>query len=303
MNECVTNSGALPSFIEPKDWYQTADFAEWRGHRIPVLRGGKAGAPRLLLIHGFPTASWDWHKVWPGLAADFELMAFDLIGFGWAAKPIDYRYSLMDQTDLTEHIVGQAGWVDCHLLAHDYGDSVAQELLARQSEQTLSFTVDRCVLLNGGIIPGVHRPTLTQKLLMTPLGPWLAKRLNQRKLGKIFRRIFGPKSQPSDDEIGACWQLIEASNGQAIAHKLIRYMAERVTYRDRWVSVLSQPPVPIRLIDGMADPISGAHLVTAYRELAPTADVIELDKIGHYPQLEAPQRVLDAVRQFCSGAQ
>ncbi|HBZ98771.1 MAG TPA: alpha/beta hydrolase, partial [Pseudomonas sp.] len=46
--------------------------------------------------------------------------------------------------------------------------------------------------------------------------------------------------------------------------------------------------VPMRVIDGAADPISGAHMVARYRELIPAPDTVLLEGIGHYPQVEAP---------------
>ncbi len=285
------------------DWYRDVEWLDYRGqYSIPLKRGGRPGAPRLLLIHGFPTASWDWFKIWPALGEHFELACFDLIGFGVADKPRQYDYSLLDQASLTEFVTQSLSWTNCFVLAHDYGDSVAQELLARQSDGTLAFQIDRCVLLNGGIIPEAHRPTLVQRLLMTPLGPLISLAMNRRKLGQIFHHIFGPQTPPSDDEITACWQLIKENGGNRISHKLIRYMAERKVYRDRWVSVLQRPPVPVRLIDGLLDPISGAHLVEGYRRLAPDADIVELPDIGHYPQLEAPDRVIKHVVEFLANS-
>lgn len=53
-----------------------------------------------------------------------------------------------------------------HVLAHDYGDSVAQELLARHYEGR--FHMASCVFLNGGLFPETHRPALVQKLLLSP---------------------------------------------------------------------------------------------------------------------------------------
>ena len=50
--------------------------------------------------------------------------------------------------------------------------------------------------------------------------------------------------------------------------------------------------MPIRLMDGLADPISGAHMVARFRELVPNAPVHELPRVGHYPQMEAPDDVL-----------
>ena len=78
-------------------------------------------------------------------------------------------------------------------------------------------------------------------------------------------------------------------------------MAERRLHRERWVGALQTTKVPIRLVCGMADPVSGAHMVARYRELVPHPDVVELATIGHYPQLEDPVGVRGAVLAFHDG--
>ena len=76
-------------------------------------------------------------------------------------------------------------------------------------------------------------------------------------------------------------------------------MRERIEYRQRWVSVLQQARIPLGLINGSADPISGAHLVDRYRELECRLDyVAELKEIGHYPQVEAPLDVANHYLAF-----
>ncbi|HEU4534714.1 MAG TPA: alpha/beta fold hydrolase, partial [Polyangiaceae bacterium] len=56
------------------DEWQRAGHDYWhRGHRI-FYRDEGAGPP-LVLVHGFPTASWDWHKLWPALARRFRVVA------------------------------------------------------------------------------------------------------------------------------------------------------------------------------------------------------------------------------------
>ncbi len=79
---------------------------------------------------------------------------------------------------------------------------------------------------------------------------------------------------------------------------LLSYIAERKAHRTRWVRAVTHPAVPFRFIDGMADPVSGAHIVARLRELMPTADVVELTTIGHYPQVEDPSSVLKALIEF-----
>ena len=146
--------------------------------------------------------------------------------------------------------------------------------------------------LNGGLFPETHHPVLLQKLLMSPIGFLIGRRFSRERMAGTFSRIFGPQTQPCEQELDAFWTLIITHNGPAVMHRLIRYMAERPVHRDRWVSAMQQTAVPLRVIDGAADPISGAHMVERYRQLIANADTVLLEGIGHYPQVEAPEQVL-----------
>jgi pimeloyl-ACP methyl ester carboxylesterase len=86
----------------------------------------------------------------------------------------------------------------------------------------------------------------------------------------------------------AAWDLLCYNHGNRILHKLIHYIPDRIEHRDRWVKAIQRRDIPIRLIDAAADPISGAHIAKHYRELIPNANVVELEGIGHYPQVQAP---------------
>jgi pimeloyl-ACP methyl ester carboxylesterase len=79
---------------------------------------------------------------------------------------------------------------------------------------------------------------------------------------------------------------------------MINYMEQRRRNRARWVGALVESRVPRRLICGALDPVSGRHLADRYRELVPDPDVVVLEGVGHYPQLEAPDRVVDEYRAF-----
>src|SRR5262249_16208117 len=124
------------SHISLEQWKSMGSQFFYRGHRIFWLKGEgpDVSAPTLLLIHGFPTASWDWEAVWPALSKRYQLLSLDMIGFGFSAKPEDYEYSIFDQASLYESFLEQQQIHECHVIAHDYGDTVAQELLARQLE-------------------------------------------------------------------------------------------------------------------------------------------------------------------------
>ncbi|MBN7116859.1 alpha/beta fold hydrolase [Ectopseudomonas oleovorans] len=279
------------------DWRAQSQAFHFRGHTIRYWTAGDTQAQPLLLIHGFPSASWDWHRLWAPLAERYRLIACDMLGFGYSAKPRGHAYSLLEQADLQQALLAHIGEQRAvHVLAHDYGDSVAQELIARHQEGRLQLA--SCVFLNGGLFPETHHPVRVQKLLLGPLGPLLGRLFSRRKLAQSFARIFGPHTQASEAELDALWQLVAYNNGPAVMHRLIRYMPERRQQRQRWVAAMQATTLPMRVIDGAFDPISGAHMVARYRELIADADTVLLDGIGHYPQLEAPAEVLEHYLQF-----
>jgi pimeloyl-ACP methyl ester carboxylesterase len=274
------------------DWRAAGGTFGWRGHDI-FARVSGAGAP-LLLLHGFPTASWDWSPLWaPLVAAGYRVMALDMIGYGLSAKPRDFDYSIHTQADLIQAFLAREGVTRLRVLAHDVGDTVLQELLARQRGGAAVARIEAACLLNGGLFPETHRARVSQKLLASRLGPLLAARTTYARFAASMRGVC---ARPlSDDDVETMWELVRAGDGLRVMPALIGYIAERRANRARWVGALVGADVPVRLVAGLDDPVSGAHMVARYRELVPRADVVELPGVGHYPQIEAPGQVLPAV--------
>jgi pimeloyl-ACP methyl ester carboxylesterase len=281
-------------------WRREGRAFRHRGHAVFYRTEGEG--PALLAVHGFPSASWDWHPMWPELTARFRVIAPDMIGFGWSVKPRPYDYSMMDQATLHEGLLRELGVARVHLLAHDYGDTVAQELLARHHDREQrgeeGLRIDSACLLNGGLFPETHRPRLVQKLLASPLGPIVGRLTSKRAFASGLTAVFGPSTPPSPALIDELWTLLRHADGHRVVHLLIGYMAERRRHRERWVGAVTRTKVPLRVIDGAVDPVSGAHMVARLRELVPGADAVELAGIGHYPPVEDPAGVLRAFLAF-----
>lgn len=277
-------------------WQQSGKWFSYDGHAIFSRMAGH-GEP-LVLLHGFPTASWDWSRVWPMLARHYKLLTLDMLGFGFSDKPAKYQYSVEDQADLVQGWLEGLGLPKVHLLAHDYGTSVVQELLARDQEGTLGFQIKSVCLLNGGLFPEVHNPLFIQKLLRSPLGGLISRGLAKSTFERNFRRLFGSRNPPDSQDMLDFWHLLTYNNGRGILHQLIQFMEERRCHRNRWVGALQNAGQPMRLISGAADPVSGVAMARRYRELIPNPDVVGLRNVGHYPHFEQPWDVFVAYRDF-----
>ncbi|RLQ22452.1 alpha/beta fold hydrolase [Seongchinamella sediminis] len=284
-----------------EDWQARGTTRSLLGHEIFFIDEPATGEHRgtVLLIHGFPSASWDWWKIWPALNRHYRLVAMDMLGFGFSAKPRPHDYRIMEQADICEALVRELALESFHVLAHDYGDTVAQELLARQTEGAGAGQCLSCLFLNGGLFPETHQALLVQRLLQGPLGFLVRHAFSRRSMRRSFDRIFGPETRASDEEMEALWQLFTRDNGQRNLHRLIQYMADRRRHRERWLQALQQACCPIGLVNGSVDPVSGEHMVQRFVKLVGGDYFIRrLPAIGHYPQLEAPDAVSAAYLEF-----
>lgn len=280
-----------------KDWKASGSYFKYQEYQIFYKETG-TGEP-LILIHGFPTSSWDWKKIWDSLSQKYKVYTLDMIGYGFSSKPIKFAYTISAQVDLWETFLRENQINTLHIMAHDFGDTVVQEMLARYKENPkYEFDIKSVCFLNGGMFPETNFPTVTQKLLLTPFGLILKYFMGRNTLAKNFRKIFGKNTQASEEEIDEFWEVIDYNSGKDVIPKIIKYLKERDIYKIRWREAIQYTDISKKLIDGGADPISGKHMADFYKKIVPKADVTVLEEIGHYPQVEAPKKVLSHYYQF-----
>jgi pimeloyl-ACP methyl ester carboxylesterase len=241
----------------------------------------------LLLLHGFPTCSYDWREL-IALEPGRAILAFDFLGFGLSDKPRDHDYTLAWQADLAEELVRRHGGGPAYLVAHDMGTSVATELLARDIEGTLETDLAGALLFDGSVI--IERASLTpgQKLLRSSFGPLLAQLSSgaffRQQLGSVFSKAHPLSAEEGEDQ----WALMRFNRGNRIAHKLIGYTFERVRHAERWHGAVRDWPGDLTFTWGLLDPVATTNVLDGLRELRPNAPVHELPDLAHYPQIEDP---------------
>ena len=282
-------------------WKEGGKYFRHNGHNIFYRLDGSGEA--VIFLHGFPTSSWDWEKVWPALTSQFLCVAPDFIGYGYSDKPHEYNYSILDQADLAENLLRELRIEKAHIFAHDYGVSIAQEMLARSQDRKRErikggLEILSVCFLNGGIFPEAHRPRLIQQLLLSPVGRWVSLFINEGAFRASFSEIFGKGSQPAEEDLKQFWELIRLNKGHEIYYRLISYIPEREKNRERWVNAIMNSRVPLRLINGPEDPVSGKHMADQYKKLIQKPDVVLLPGIGHYPQYENPDAVIANFLEF-----
>ncbi|KFW84306.1 Mesoderm-specific transcript protein, partial [Manacus vitellinus] len=251
-----------------------------------------------------------------GLTQRFHrVIALDFLGFGFSDKPRPHRYSIFEQADVVEGLARHLGLQRhrINLLAHDYGDTVAQELLHRyEHNKTGSILINSLCLSNGGIFQETYHPRFIQKLLQDGglLSPLLLRLMNFFFFSRGLGAVFGPHTQPSQAEFWDMWTAVRNNDGNLVMDSVLQYINERKQHSGRWVGALVSTSVPLHLIYGPLDPVNPhPEFLQLYRQdpthhpvgmkLLPMSTVSVLDDhISHYPQLEDPTGFLNSYLNF-----
>jgi pimeloyl-ACP methyl ester carboxylesterase len=257
-------------------------------YELFVRQDGPVDGKPVTLFHGFPASSFDWVSVIPELTgAGYLVTTLDFLGYGSSDKPYPYTYSLMEQASLVQAVWEDLGIDRTALVAHDYGVSVAQELLSRDAAR-----IESMAWLNGGMFPDLHRPTESQRHLSELSGDEAEEEITETGYRAALLGLFG--RPVSDHTLGEMWVDFSRSRGTRVAPALLGYMAERREHAARWSHAVESYSGPQIFIWGPADPISGAHVLPRIRDKAPSACINVLDNpppVGHFPQVEAPELV------------
>lgn len=288
----------------------TTTWAAWRSRAVPLDVDGVAVAtyelgepsgPAVTYLHGYPSSSLDLAPVLDHLGG-WRVLALDFPGFGASGKPVGHRYTIHAAADAVEALWASRGVSSSVLLAHDYGVSPAQELLARRLDGPAPTSVDGVVWTNGGLYPDLHRPTVGQQLLLDPEGgPELAASLDEELFVSGIEVTWGRRRPFDRAEAHEIWASMDEGGGVARLHDLLHYVADRREHADRWRAALEEARVPMSFVWGDLDPVSGAHMIERVEARRPDAEIVRLADVGHWPILEAPDVVAAAVDRRRAG--
>jgi len=244
----------------------------------------------LVILHGYPTSSYDYHKVLPQLAKKYRVILHDHLGFGFSEKPLDFSYSLIEQADIALQLWKQLSLKKVVLLAHDYGTSVCTEIIARHNKQQINLQIDKLILSNGSIHIEFSKLRTIQKLLKNKYtGKWVAKLTNYPIFKKNMRNVYFDKTKVTDKELKEMWLQLEYNNGRNVIHLLSNYINERYYFWHRWVGALKETSINTTIIWAENDPIAIPKIAELLHKEISDNKIFWIKNCGHFLMLEQPK--------------
>jgi len=304
---------ALSTPYSPEAWAALGTNRQLCGERIFTIDAAPLGLETLeplLVLHGFPTSSYDYAAVLNPLRQNRRVLLLDMLGYGLSAKP-DRHYTMALQADIAAAFVAELGVERLALLTHDMGDTVGGELLARRTdtianaEAAWPVDITRRVLTNGSIYIDQAHLTDGQLMLLGLPDELLPEAfpLTANALTASLRATFSQRTRPvpppwTEDPAAPAAAQIVHDEGQRVLPRLIRYIEERRANERRLTGAIEADPSPLHVVWGLDDPIAVPTMVDTLVAARPSATAARLADVGHYPMVEAPARFLHAVLPF-----
>jgi pimeloyl-ACP methyl ester carboxylesterase len=269
------------------------------GHKVGYRLAGQG--PAILLIHGMAGSSSTWRDVMPELAKTHTVIAPDLLGHGNSAKPMG-DYSLGAHATGIRDLLISLEIDEVTVVGQSLGGGVAMQF----AYQHPGFA-NRLVLIgSGGLGRGVN-PLL--RLFTLPgveyLMPIIFPSFVRRKGDEIGRWVKAKGwSNPTVSEMWRAYaSLSEPENRPAFVRTLRAVIdpgGQSVSAMDRLYLTAA---LPTMIVWGDRDPIIPVQHAYDAHEAMPGSVLHVFEGVGHFPHVECPARVIDALRDFLSSTE
>ncbi|WP_116475755.1 alpha/beta fold hydrolase [Zobellella maritima] len=248
-------------------------FLEINGRVVGYRLLGDASLPLVVLAHPLGMSQAVWDELLPALLPRYRVLTWDLPGHGSSAA---WRGEQITPASLAAEVLAlaeAAGAEHFHFAGTSIGGVIGQQLLSRHGDRLLSAT-----LTNTGAVIGTR-------------DAWQTRAAAVREKGlvsmavDIVPRWFGPAACQAQPALLQGWNTIMGC-GDANSYALLCEMLGRADFREQ----LGNHKVPLLLVGGSDDVATPPESLRALAQCCGTGDPVILDKVGHVPSVECPER-------------
>ena len=267
-------------------------FADIDGVRIHYQEKG-TGAP-LVLLHGFSSSTYSWKDVFEPLAKSYRVIAVDLKGFGFSGKP-DGDYTRLGQAILVAHLLDYLKIEKAWLAGNSMGGEVSLNFALQNPQRVAGL-----ILIDSGGVSVSGANSVTPGYVRIPLvGPVLiALALTSDKLVRRgLEKSFYDDAKITDERVASYYRPLKTRGGQLAALRARTQAGEFPIEQD-----LNTISVPTLIIWGAEDALIPLEAGRKMNSLIKGSQLVIIERCGHVPQEELPERVLDEMTRFIEGS-
>lgn len=269
-----------------KAWESDGQYINILGFDIWYIDHNPSAQNTLCILHGYPTCSFDYKDVLDKFP-EHRIIIHDHLGFGLSAKPLNNEYKLKFQADIALALYQILNLESFYLFAHNYGTSIATEIMYRENAKALNFKIIKYILCNGSMLIDMSKLRPIQKMLKhNLLGPLVARLASERTFVRNMKNIWYDKSKANLPDFKILWQLILHNNGRKVLPQITKYIDQRFQHYDRWIGALEETEKEVLILWAEDDPVAVIAMADVLEQKIKHSTKVTIEKTGHYPMIE-----------------
>tara|TARA_R110002126_G_scaffold112105_1_gene250197 strand:- start:56775 stop:57677 length:903 start_codon:yes stop_codon:yes gene_type:complete len=231
-----------------KEFLSLGTYLNINNDKIFVIDIGKSDNT-IVIINGYPTVSYDYHKVIIELAKHYRVIIHDHFGFGFSDLPNSYCFSIIDQADVCIKVWKKLNLKKFKILASNYGSKVAKELLYRKNANLLPFNITSLAIANNSKKDYYVNLNTIQQLLENKNISKYKELLIEYKNRNLFNDIEDTEIETvnNDVKIEKIWKKFNQIVGQKEVLVLSSYNEESYIYWHRWMKAIKDSKIPVKI--------------------------------------------------------
>ena len=297
----VDTFASEPGERSMEEFSRSKKFIDVGSWRVAYIDSGK-GDP-VVLLHGCPFQSFEYHKIIPLLARKYRVIAPDLLGLGDTIVRLDDDYRLPEQTQMVVGLLNQLGIDRAHFVGHDHGGAIVQLMMKHHPERLRSVVLTNVEAYDQW--PS-EPERLDLELVTNPLStPFFRLGFGSLPIQRRVLKIAVHQADSlTDEEIqGLLRPSLATAKRWMRLRRFLKWQSDRGHNLEtlRAVDGLRRFHNPTLLLWGKRDTNFGPAIAARLKEDIPGVVRIEwLENSAHLPMLEEPERYASAICQFLS---
>jgi pimeloyl-ACP methyl ester carboxylesterase len=266
-----------------------------QGVATPVVSAGpEADGEAVVCLHGNPGSSADWLDLTPRVAPFARIVAPDMPGFGDAAKPESFDYSVPGYTRHLTALLEAVNLRRAHLILHDFGVAWGLSWAVAHPERVASLT-----LVNIGVLPG-YRWHWAARAWRTPVLGEAFMATTNRAGFRMLMKIGNPRGLPAAF-VDGMYEHFDAGTRRAVL-RLYRATPDVGALFTPHADAFRRWRIPVSVVWGAKDPYLPLRYAETQRNFFPAAEVNVFEDSGHWPHADNPERFAKVVVPFLKRA-
>jgi pimeloyl-ACP methyl ester carboxylesterase len=256
--------------------------------------GPRASEEAVVFVHGNPGSWRDWEALAAKVSRFARVVAPTMPGFGDADKPETFAYTVEGYARHLAGVLDQLGVRQVHLVLHDFGGPWGLAWAAAHPDRLASLT-----WINIGVLPG-YRWHYLARIWRTPVVGEIFMATTTRPAAALLLRHGNPHRLPKS-AFNRIYRSLKDRGTQRAVLRLYRATPDPGALTQRLAAVLPTADLPVLVIWGRHDPYLPVHYAERQRTIFPKAQVVVLAGSGHWPYVDDPRGVVDALVPFLRG--